>query len=161
MLREDAIAPTFRLGIASSADVPEIVRLITEVLVEFDLQFGNETDLELLRLPHSYTSQSGVFWIARDCTDALLGTCGVVPLKADTYEVRKMYLGAKARGRGFGRAILGEAVRWVKERGGKHLVLDTTEQMTAAIHFYEANGFVRDDAQIRGKRCSRGYRRDL
>jgi len=40
-------------------------------------------------------------------------------------------------------------------------VLDTTEQMTRAIRFYEDNGFVRDDAQRRGARCSRGYVREL
>jgi hypothetical protein len=41
------------------------------------------------------------------------------------------------------------------------VVLDTTHSMSAAIAFYERNGFVRDDAQIRGARCSRGYRLDL
>ena len=44
---------------------------------------------------------------------------------------------------------------------GPRLVLDTTEQMTRAIRFYEENGFVRDDTQVRGSRCSRGYVRDL
>jgi hypothetical protein len=33
--------------------------------------------------------------------------------------------------------------------------------MTAAIAFYERNGFVRDDAQRRASRCSRGYRLEL
>jgi putative acetyltransferase len=76
---------------------------------------------------------------------ALLGTCGVFPLGGGDWELRKMYLDAAARGRGVGR----------------RLVLDTTEQMTRAIAFYEANGFVRDDAQVRGSRCSRGYARTL
>jgi hypothetical protein len=33
--------------------------------------------------------------------------------------------------------------------------------MVRAISFYEAHGFVRDDTEIRGARCSRGYRLDL
>ncbi len=33
--------------------------------------------------------------------------------------------------------------------------------MTAAVAFYEANGFTRDDTKIRVKRCSRGYRMEL
>jgi hypothetical protein len=41
------------------------------------------------------------------------------------------------------------------------MVLDTAEQMRAAIAFYEARGFVRDDSWIRGARCTRGYRLDL
>jgi hypothetical protein len=33
--------------------------------------------------------------------------------------------------------------------------------MTHAIAFYEKRGFVRDDGQLRGARCERGYRLDL
>ena len=36
-------------------------------------------------------------------------------------------------------------------------MLDTTDAMARAIAFYEAHGFVRDDAEIRGARCTRGY----
>jgi hypothetical protein len=45
----------------------------------------------------------------------------------------------------------------IRLAGGTALVLDTIEAMTRAIAFYEANGFVRDDAQVRGARCTRGY----
>jgi hypothetical protein len=41
------------------------------------------------------------------------------------------------------------------------MVLDTVEQMKGAIGFYEANGFARDDTQIRGARCTRGYARTI
>ena len=40
-------------------------------------------------------------------------------------------------------------------------MLDTTHPMIAAIAFYESHGFVRDDAQIRGSRCHRGYAKAL
>jgi ribosomal protein S18 acetylase RimI-like enzyme len=49
----------------------------------------------------------------------------------------------------------------VRANGAGRIVLDTTEQMTRAIAFYEANGFARDDAQVRGTRCSRGYARRI
>ena len=45
--------------------------------------------------------------------------------------------------------------------GAGPFVLDTAEQMTRAIAFYESQGFVRDDAQKRGARCTRGYLRVL
>ncbi|MFO0636662.1 MAG: GNAT family N-acetyltransferase [Nannocystaceae bacterium] len=92
---------------------------------------------------------------------ALLGTCGVFLVAPRTYELRKMYLAAAARGRGVGTRLLEEAVAWTKARGGERMVLDTTEAMTAAIAFYERHGFVRDDGQIRGSRCTRGYVRRL
>jgi putative acetyltransferase len=81
----------------------------------------------------------------------------VYPVGPTTFELRKMYLRAASRGLGLGKRLLDVAVAWARERGGTRLVLDTTEQMARAIEFYEAHGFVRDDAQIRGARCSRGY----
>lgn len=146
----------------AASDVPAVVALITDVLAEFGLMFGDgtPTDDEVRALPSSYEARGGAFWVATDDNE-LLGTCGVFPVAAQTFELRKMYLSPAARGRGVGRQLLDVAVTWVGTRGAKQLVLDTTEQMKRAIAFYEANGFVRDDAQIRGARCSRGYVRKL
>jgi GNAT superfamily N-acetyltransferase len=71
------------------------------------------------------------------------------------------YLAASARGLGLGQRLFDESFRWARAHDGRRMVLDTTEKMTRAIAFYEANGFVRDDAEIRGARCTRGYARDL
>jgi GNAT superfamily N-acetyltransferase len=144
-------------------DVPAAIDLIREVLAEFGLRFGegSKTDEELTRLPASYEEHGGAFWVATDPAGALLGTCGVFPVAPGELELRKMYLHPRSRGAGVGKRLLDEAVTWARAHGARALVLDTTEQMTRAIAFYEANGFVRDDAQIRGSRCSRGYRRDL
>jgi GNAT superfamily N-acetyltransferase len=60
-----------------------------------------------------------------------------------------------------GKRLLDVAVSWVRDSGGKRIVLDTIEEMERAIVFYEAHGFVRDDCQVRGSRCTRGYRRQL
>jgi putative acetyltransferase len=72
-----------------------------------------------------------------------------------------MYLSPAARGRGLGRRLLEGAIAWTRASGGRRMVLDTTHAMKQAIALYEKNGFVRDDTQIRGSRCSRGYARDL
>lgn len=58
-------------------------------------------------------------------------------------------------------APLETAVAFARGRGAKRLVLDTVDEMTRAIAFYEAHGFTRDDAYIRGSRCTRGYARTL
>lgn len=147
---------------ATAADVGAVVALVREVLAEFGLTFGagSATDDALLRLPASYEEVGGRFWVAeRD--GVLLGTCGVAPVAPGVYELRKMYLSPASRGLGLGRRLLDEAVAFARAEGGTRMVLDTIEAMTRAITFYEANGFVRDDAEIRGSRCSRGYARAL
>jgi putative acetyltransferase len=146
------------------ADVPQVVALVRAVLAEFGLRFGDgsKTDGPLLDLPSSYEAQGGAFWVA-DCGPAsdIFGTCGVGPVGPGVFELRKMYLRPATRGAGVGRLLLDTCVAWAREHGGRRLVLDTTDAMDGAIRFYERNGFTRDDAQIRGSRCSRGYAREL
>lgn len=144
------------------ADVPAVIELVRDVLGEFGLQFGEgaQTDEELAHLPSSYEANGGAFWVAVRGNE-MLGTCGVFPVAPGTFELRKMYLRPTSRGLGLGKRLLDEALRWTRQIGGRRMVLDTTEQMVRAIEFYEANGFVRDDSEIRGSRCSRGYKRDL
>ena len=143
-------------------DVRAVVALVTEVLAEFGLEFGKgaTTDDELHDLPHAYFERGGAFWVAT-VDGEITGTCGVFPVAPGSFELRKMYLRPAARGHGLGTRMLDAAVAWTRERGGTQLVLDTIEEMTVAIAFYEAHGFVRDDAQRRGARCTRGYVRRL
>jgi GNAT superfamily N-acetyltransferase len=150
------------IRLAERADVPGVIELVTETLAEFGLAFGvgAETDDQLRGLPASYADGGGAFWVALD-GGALVGTCGVFPVAPDALELRKMYLRPAARGRGVGAQLLAEATAWARARGAAWLVLDTVEAMTRAIAFYEAHGFVRDDAQRRGSRCSRGYAKRL
>jgi putative acetyltransferase len=129
------------------ADVPAVIELVRDTLAEFGLAFGqgSPTDDQLGALPASYADHGGAFWVALT-GDALAGTCGVFPVAPATLELRKMYLRPYARGLGLGAKLLATAVGWAREAGATQLVLDTTEAMTRAIEFYEAHGFVRDDA---------------
>lgn len=143
-------------------DVPAVVALVRETLAEFGITFGlgAETDAQLEHLPESYVAEGGAFFVALEGPE-LLGTAGVMPVAPGVFELRKMYLAPASRGRGVGQRLFDEGLAFVKAHRGRQLVLDTTEQMTAAIRFYERNGFVRDDTQRRASRCSRGYRLEL
>jgi putative acetyltransferase len=149
---------------AAAADIPDIVDHVGAVLAEFGLTFGigSPTDDQLRALPASYADHGGAFWVAR-LGGALVGTCGVFPVDpaTGTFELRKMYLRPAARGYGVGTKLLDTAVAWVRAQGGTRIGLDTIEEMTRAIAFYEAHGFVRDDSQKRADRCTRGYLRVL
>jgi putative acetyltransferase len=143
------------------ADVQAVVALVTDVLAEFGLVFGvgAATDAPLLGLPASYEDAGGAFWVAEQAGH-IVGTCGLAPIVGEdpgVYELRKMYLRPSTRGHGLGKQLLELAIAWARARGGTHIVLDTIEEMTRAIAFYEAHGFVRDDTQKRGARCTRGY----
>jgi putative acetyltransferase len=158
-----SVSPIIRF--ARETDVPAVVTLVTEVLAEFGLTFGvgATTDAALAQLPGSYAEHGGAFWVVDD-GGAIVGTCGLFPVDPPedaAFELRKMYLARRVRGRGVGQRLLDEAFLWLRARGAHRVVLDTTEQMHRAIAFYETNGFVRDDTQRRGARCSRGYAKSL
>lgn len=144
------------------ADVSAVVELVRTTLAEFGIQFGvgASTDTQLEQLPESYAAEGGTFFVACD-GETLIGTAGVALVEPGIFELRKMYLSPAARGRGAGQQLFDACLAFVKAHGGKRLVLDTTERMTAAIAFYERNGFVRDDTQRRASRCTRGYRLEL
>jgi putative acetyltransferase len=156
-------ASTVSISPVQPADVPAVVALVRTVLAEFDLSFGEgaATDDQLASLPGSYVEHGGAFWVAVDADAKLLGTAGVFPLDPGVFELRKMYLDPAARGRGVGQRLLDESLAWARAQGGRRMVLDTTDKMTSAIRFYEANGFIRDDSQKRAARCSRGYAKEL
>jgi len=154
---------TLRIRPAQPADVEAIVALVQAVLTEFKITFGQgaETDAQLFELPGSYTNHGGAFFIAEDAAGRLVGTAGVFPTGPGLFELRKMYLLPATRGTGAGQQLFDVCLDFVRAHEGTTMALDTTEQMTAAIRFYERNGFVRDDTQRRASRCSRGYRLDV
>lgn len=148
-------------------DRDAVVELVEKVLAEYGIRFGvgSSTDEQLRALPGSYRDHGGEFWIA-EADGAVIGCVGMMPLPASeagpgVAELRKMYLSPAARGKGSGKRLLQAAIAWAKAMGLRHIVLDTLNEMSSAIALYTGAGFVRDDAQIRAPRCSRGYRLDL
>lgn len=154
---------TFTVRPILATDVPAAVALVRETLAEFGLQFGvgADTDAGLPALPASYTDHGGQFFVAVDDTGAIVGTAGVFPVEPQVYELRKMYLRPPVRGQRVGALLFEACLAFCREVRATAMVLDTREDMRAAIAFYEKRGFVRDDTQRRGARCHRGYRLDL
>ncbi len=143
-------------------DVNEVIALVRTTLGEFGIGFGEgaATDEQLLQLPGSYTDHGGAFFVALD-EQRVIGTAGVALLGPGLFELRKMFLDPSVRGQGLGQQLFDACLAFARAQGGRRVVLDTTEKMSAAIAFYERNGFVRDDSQRRASRCNRGYRREL
>jgi putative acetyltransferase len=147
----------------NAAEVPAAIALVRATLPEFGLKFGegSATDEQMFGLPGSYRDAGGEFYVAHDDEGSLLGTAGVIPLEPGVFELRKMYLRPATRGYGVGKQLLAACLAFCRAQRATRVVLDTLHEMEQAVSFYERNGFVRDDCQIRGSRCSRGYRLDL
>lgn len=81
-------------------------------------------------------------WVAL-LGDDVVGSVALRRLGPRHVELKRMYLRPQLRGRGVGRKLLQTALAWSREHRIERITLDTTEQMAAARHLYEAHGFVR------------------
>ena len=101
--------------------------------------------------PAQFVPPTGVFLLARD-DDSDVGCGGVRELKvppaeaddAETvfrYEIKHLWVTPAFRGRGLGRAILGELEHRARGFGATEVVLDTNESLEAAGNLYRSHGY--------------------
>ena len=82
-----------------------------------------------------------------DGATAALGCGGIRRLNPNAgggvrFEVKHLYVRPRARGRGYGRALLAELETRAIHLGATELVLDTNASLTAAAGLYRSAGFV-------------------
>jgi putative acetyltransferase len=81
----------------------------------------------------------------------ILGGAGIFPLANEdwgTCELQRMYLRSQHRGRGIGQALLNGCLEAARSFGFERCYAETVSEMSAAIAFYERNGFRRLTAPI-------------
>jgi len=89
-----------------------------------------------------YLSAGSHFWVA-EVDGALVGMTGIERIDAETGRLRRMRVTTDQRRTGIAQALLETAERFCRDQGYQRLILDTTEQQTAAHRLYEKNGFRR------------------
>ena len=88
------------------------------------------------------TPERGVYLVA--FLDGAPVACGALrPIDADAAEVRRMFVAADSRRRGFARAILDALTAHAEGFGYSVLRLETGQRQHAAIALYESCGFQR------------------
>ena len=82
----------------------------------------------------------GAFVVVYEDGAAVAGG-GLRRLGDDVGEIKRMFVVAEARGRGFGRRVLAELEAAAAELGYRRLRLDTAQSMTTAIALYRGAGY--------------------
>lgn len=90
--------------------------------------------------------------VAEDGTGALIGFVGVSERdhfagETDAY-IGELVVAPAAEGQGTGRALVGAAMAWGRDRGRHRVVVDTGAANTAARQFYAALGFADEDVTL-------------
>ncbi len=71
----------------------------------------------------------------------VVGTCATIVHDAETVELAKLAVDAKARGQGVGQRLTQTAIDWARERGARKIVLLSSTKLEAALRLYERLGF--------------------
>ena len=136
-------------------DEPVVRELVFRVLREFGLKPSPEdTDRDLFQIEECY--RGGSFDVL-EIDGVIVGTVGIMRMDDRLCELRKMYLDAGHRGKGYGKVLLNHGLAKARELGFRSVCLETANVLQGAIRLYEAYGFERYEPEHMAARCDQAY----
>ncbi|KAF0247969.1 MAG: transcriptional regulator [bacterium] len=72
----------------------------------------------------------------------VVGTCAVIPYKADVVELAKLAVDNKVQGQGIGRRLTETVIDWARDRKCQKVILVSSTKLRQALHLYEKLGFL-------------------
>lgn len=98
-------------------------------------------DRELLGDPHRHIVAPGgeVFMLIEDGIPK--GTCAMLKIAPDAFELAKMAIAPSAQGRGHGHRLLQAAIAFARERGAARILIRSDTSLRTAIALYRKHGF--------------------
>lgn len=103
-----------------------------------------EHDLDQLNNPEKNILEPGgeIFFVIEN--DQVVGTCAMIPVgqpEKPGYELAKMAVSPKCRGRGYGDVLMKAAVDWARGKGAAYVMLLSNTVLEPAITLYKKHGF--------------------
>ncbi|HEX4059345.1 MAG TPA: GNAT family N-acetyltransferase [Galbitalea sp.] len=90
--------------------------------------------------PTEFVPPHGVFLVVEDDGE-VVGCGGVRSLSSTRYEIKHLWVQARARGRGLGKSVLCELEDRARSFGATETVLDTNASLAAAGQLYRSTGY--------------------
>jgi len=114
-------------------------RMNLEYLDKYNLTESH--DMIILDNPVKYVIDNGGFlWLAKE-GEEIVGTVGLMAEGDGNFELIKMCVDEKWRGRGISKLLIETCLKKVKELGGTKLILFSNHQLQTALKLYEKYGF--------------------
>ena len=117
-------------------------------------------DDDLKNIAGVYLAEGCNFWVVEG-PNGLVGMAAIMRIDAETGRLRRMRVTEAWRRKGVAQALLDTATQFCRDAGYRRLILDTTEQQTAAHALYERAGFVRTGERTLGPFRVFDYVKDL
>lgn len=129
---------------AGERDAPAVIDLIHRVFDEYGFIWDPEDEFwDLLADDFPYAAPRGAIWTAHDSGGAVVGSIAAELLGDGEVELHRLYLDARLRGRGHGRALLETGIDWARSNGASRATLWSDTRFEDAHRLYERRGFAR------------------
>ncbi|MEO0899796.1 MAG: GNAT family N-acetyltransferase [Bacteroidota bacterium] len=101
-----------------------------------------EADYQALDHPEEKILNPGGAIVLAELGGKIVGTCALIKMSDDQYELAKMGVDENAQGHGIGYKLGMAVIEKAKELGGKKVYLETNSKLTPALSLYRKLGFV-------------------
>jgi GNAT superfamily N-acetyltransferase len=114
----------------------------------YDTEYGYDNTFEayvargLADFIQSYNPARERIWLAEN-DGKIIGSIAIVKFTEEEAQLRWYLLYPDYRGKGLGKRLLGEAIKFCRDRNYKRIFLKTTSDLKAAAHLYMNAGFVK------------------
>ncbi len=116
-----------------------VKELVLGVLSEEGFEYDHVKDFDLDDIEDYYLRNRGIFYTGV-VGGTIVGTSAVRRVDNRTCEIKRIYVRKDFRGRGFGSALLLQALKFAEENYST-VVLKTDARLKDAINLYRRNGF--------------------
>lgn len=110
-------------------------------------QLREDADMLVLNNPRGMILDKGGFIYLAKAGDEIVGTAALIPEGHNVYELAKMSVTEKWRGKGISKLLLESCLQKAAEVGAAKLELFSNHQLTHALKLYEQYGFVYVDVK--------------
>lgn len=136
---------SFRQNIrrATNPDCPRIIKLIDQVLMEWDDRVCLDgSELDLTDVENSYWKANGGFFVL-EVQSEIVGTHGILPVNASqsVCTFKRLYVDPRYRGTGAGADLMDWNIEWAQQQGFKKIEFWSDTRFERAHRFFEKLGF--------------------
>jgi len=120
-----------------------VLALIGGIFAEYGLTFEPAGyDADLVQIHGNYFRPGGAFWVLEEA-GRVVGTVAVVPVSPSEVEIKRVYLHASLRGKGWGRMLVEHSLSWATAHGHTKAQLWSDVKFTRSHLMYTRLGFTR------------------
>jgi len=137
------------LSVALQQSKPEILEFAPDLASHFfrlnrtwieKYFYLEEADYQVLGNPQKIIKDGGAIFFVR-LGQKIVGTCALVKLDKDTFEIAKMAVDEAYQGQGLGRLLLEKCLKRAGELMASVITLETNTRLASAVRLYQKAGF--------------------